>query len=88
MKQYVVTGAYVTVKTMTHQGPRILGLMAGAPVPVDAGDFWIQHHLDSNLIEEVPEPEPVKAEVKPEPEQPKAAAAPKAAGTHTAKQGG
>lgn len=55
--KYTVTGAYVTVKTMTDQGVRIVGLYAGAPVPADAGEAWVQHHLDNNLIEAVPAPE-------------------------------
>lgn len=56
MAKYIVTGAYVTVKTMTHQGPRILGLMAGAPVPDDAEPAWVKHHLETNLIVEVEDP--------------------------------
>lgn len=58
MAKYTVKGAYVTCKTMTTEGVRIVGLYAGAPVPGDAEDAWIKHHLDNNLIEAVPEPEP------------------------------
>lgn len=56
MTQYVVTGAYVTVKTMTNEGPRILGLFAGAPWPADATEDATRHHLAMGLIEAVPEP--------------------------------
>jgi hypothetical protein len=52
-----VTGAYVTVKTMTMQGPRIVGLFAGAPWPADAPEDSTKHHLSVKLIAEVPEPE-------------------------------
>lgn len=57
-KRYVITGAYVTVKTMTTQGPRIVGMYAGAPWPDDAEAAATQHHLDCGLIEEVPAPAP------------------------------
>jgi len=55
---YRVTGAYVTVKTETADGMRIIGLYAGAPVPADASDEWVKHHLSSGLIEEVASPAP------------------------------
>jgi hypothetical protein len=58
MAKYVVTGAYVTCKTMGRDGPVIVGLYAGAPVPADAEQSWIDHHLRVNLIEAVPEPAP------------------------------
>ena len=55
-KRYRVTGAYVTVKTNTTNGPMIVGLYEGAPVPADASDEWLAHHLEADppLIEEVP----------------------------------
>jgi hypothetical protein len=60
-KRYRVTGAYVTVKTDTTNGPMVVGLYEGAPVPADASEAWIAHHLANNLIEEVPQAE-AKAE--------------------------
>jgi len=47
---YVVTGEYVTVRTMTNDGPRIVGLYKGSAVPGDAADDWIAHHLENKLI--------------------------------------
>ncbi len=55
---YVVTGAYVTVKTVTPDGVRIVGRYAGAPVPPDASPEWITHHLDKGLIAKAPEGTP------------------------------
>lgn len=67
-KQYRVTGAYVTVKTATTHGPMIVGLYEGAPVPADAGQEWLDHHLANHLIEEVPQaPAAPKPEAKAEP---------------------
>jgi hypothetical protein len=62
-KRYRVTGAYVTVKTDTTNGPMVVGLYEGAPVPADASEQWIAHHLENHLIEEVPQ-----AQVASEPE--------------------
>lgn len=60
-KQYVVTGAYVTLKTSTPQGPRILGFYRGAPVPADVSQEQIDHHLNQGLIAEVADPAAVPA---------------------------
>jgi hypothetical protein len=54
-KKYVVTGQYVTFKTNTTSGPAVLGFYRGAPVPDDAEEAAIKHHLMMGLIEEVPE---------------------------------
>jgi hypothetical protein len=54
MARYRVTGAYVTVKTNTTNGPTVVGLYEGAPVPPDATPAWVEHHLANRLIEEVP----------------------------------
>lgn len=56
MAKYVVVAPYVTLKTMTHQGARILGFHAGAPVPDDVPPEMIKHHLDNKLIAEVADP--------------------------------
>jgi hypothetical protein len=53
-KSYVVTAAYVTVKTNTPDGPRIVGRYAGTPVPADAPPEWIAHHLHKHMIAEAP----------------------------------
>jgi hypothetical protein len=66
-KVYRVTGPYVTVRTMTENGPRIIGLYTGARVPDDAEQEWIGNHLRDGLIGEVgAEPPPVSAESVPE----------------------
>jgi hypothetical protein len=68
MAKYVVTAQLATFKTMTTEGPRVLHLMQGAPVPGDVTQESIDHHLSHDMIEALPEPEPVtvpaKAEVK------------------------
>lgn len=51
--EYTVTGKYVTARTMTTDGWRVVGLMEGARVPPDVDDDWIDHHLRKNLIAEV-----------------------------------
>lgn len=51
-KRYVVTGAYVTVKTMTVDGVKVIGLHRGAPVPADVDPAHLQHLLDHNLVGE------------------------------------
>ncbi len=64
-KRYVVTGAYVTAKTMTTEGVRIIGLHAGAPLPNDVPESDGQHLLDHELIAESdvqPKAEPAKAD--------------------------
>lgn len=52
-KQYTVTGAYVTVKTDTSEGPRLVGLYEGSPWPADASAEATAHHLEEGLITEV-----------------------------------
>jgi len=59
--RYVVKAAYVTVKTMTPDGPQMRGLYQGAVVPEDAAEHWIKGHLASKMIEAIPEPKPAKA---------------------------
>lgn len=65
-KRYVVTGAYVTVKTETTNGPMVVGLYEGAPVPADAGTAWVEHHLTNHLIAELPAPPASEPEAVPE----------------------
>lgn len=60
--RYVVKAAYVTVKTMTPDGPQMRGLYQGAVVPEDAAEHWIKGHLASKMIEEIPAPPEPKAE--------------------------
>jgi len=79
-KQYVVTGAYVTVKTETADGPRVVGLYAGAPWPADAPPEATKHHLENSLIEEVGAPAPAPAAAAKEEE--KEAKAPAQAASH------
>ena len=62
MAKYVVTGTYVQVRTMTREGPRIVGLNRDAPVPPDASADWIQGHLGCGLIAEVGESAEAPAE--------------------------
>jgi hypothetical protein len=67
--RYRVKAAYVTVKTMTPDGAQMRGLYSGAPVPEDAPERWIKGHLESKMIEAIPEPKPVAP-----PDPPKATA--------------
>ena len=59
-KHYVVTGAYVTVKTNTPDGVRIVGLYSGSPWPADAAEEATEHHLANGLIAEVGVPAKVE----------------------------
>ncbi len=52
VKEYVVTAPYVTVKTMTIQGVRVVGLMEGAPLPADVPERDLKHLLDQGLAHE------------------------------------
>lgn len=74
---YVVTGAYVTVKTGTERGPAFVGLYSGAPWPHDATADSGQHHLDNGLIAEIGKPAQVPV---PLPAAPPQAVDPEAAG--------
>jgi hypothetical protein len=65
MTNYVVTAPRVVVKTMTHDGPRMIGLFAGAPWPADADPAATQHHLDNDLIVAVEDPRAVNVDVPP-----------------------
>jgi hypothetical protein len=49
-KEYVVTGAYVTMNTITAQGLRILGYGPGAPVPAEVPSWQFDHLLSHGLI--------------------------------------
>jgi|SRR5258708_5934623 len=51
-KEYVVTGEYVTLKTMTTEGVRYVGLHRNAPVPADVPQEQVDHHLKMGLIHE------------------------------------
>ncbi|SRR6266581_1889937 len=51
-KKYVVTGKYVTVKTMTTEGIRVIGLYTGAPVPGDVPPDDLAHLLSIGLVHE------------------------------------
>lgn len=64
-KQYLVVAPYVTMTTMTAQGPRLLGFHTNAPVPPDVPEDQIKHHLEMGLIVEVADPAAVSAEVTP-----------------------
>jgi hypothetical protein len=57
-KQYQVTGAYVTTKTMTTQGMRVIGLHRGAPVPADIDPEHLKHLIAHELVGEVGQPQP------------------------------
>jgi hypothetical protein len=48
---YRVTAPLVYMKTGTAEGPRILGLNAGAPVPFDVPEAQLQHHISHGLVE-------------------------------------
>ncbi len=79
MTRYVVCAPYITLRTMTPEGPRILGFYDGQPVPEDVPKEQIEHHLGTRQIRAVEEPK--RAE--PEParaaqEAPAAASAPRA----------
>jgi len=49
-KRYVVTAPYVTLRTMTVEGNRMLGFQAGATVPDDVPEDSFDHHLSHGLI--------------------------------------
>src|SRR5260221_658993 len=51
-KEYVVTGEYVMLKTMTTDGLRYVGLYRNAPVPDDVPQEQVDHHLKMGLIHE------------------------------------
>lgn len=48
--RYVVTAPYITVVTGTQDGPKLIGLYTGAPVPADVSDESIKHHLGLGMI--------------------------------------
>lgn len=62
MAKYKVVAPYVTVRTATDQGPRVVGLYQGAILPDDVPEESIQHHLDNDMIVEVDEPARVEDE--------------------------
>ncbi len=49
-----VSGPYVTVKTSTTEGMRIIGLHRGAPLPLDVTPDAIEHLASHGLIESFP----------------------------------
>lgn len=61
MPKYVVTAPYVTVKTMTQEGPRVVGLYVNSPVPKDADPGWIERHIEAHMVMEVEDPTTVNA---------------------------
>lgn len=65
MGRYVVTAPYVTVKTMTLEGPRIVGLYVNAPVPRDVDQGWIDRHIEAGMVMEVVDPATVNASTSP-----------------------
>lgn len=91
-KQYSVTGEYVTFKTMTVSGMKVIGLYKGAPVPSDVPQESIDHHLNMGLIEEVPQAAEPKAKASDDDAKAKAEADAKAAHAasagHTGAKGG
>lgn len=52
--KYRVTGHYATVKTMTLNGPMVVGLLKGAMVPPGVEQSTIDHLLDVGLITPLP----------------------------------
>jgi hypothetical protein len=56
-KGYTVVGEYITVRTATADGYRIVGLYKGAPLPGDVSPEAVAHHLRQGLIAEVGEAE-------------------------------
>jgi hypothetical protein len=57
-KQYVVTGHIATFDTDAGQGRMRVTFYKGQRVPEDAPKDQVEHHLDVNLIAEVPGSEP------------------------------
>jgi hypothetical protein len=49
-----VSAPYVTVKTGTPQGMRIVGLFTGAPMPFDVPQDTLDHHIAMDLVAEYP----------------------------------
>lgn len=52
-KDHVVTGAYVTMATMTSDGYRVMGFMLGSPVPKDVSQEVLDHLVAHGLATEV-----------------------------------
>jgi hypothetical protein len=50
---YTVTGKYVTAKTMTTDGWRVVGLHEGAQLPPDVPEEDVAHLLRKGLVAEV-----------------------------------
>ena len=55
---YHVVGKYVTVKTMTSEGPRIIGLMEGSSLPGDIEPDSLAHLIRVGLVRRVGDPPP------------------------------
>jgi len=62
-KHYQVTAEYVTVKTMTVQGVRVVGLHKDAPVPADVPEEDLAHLIKMGLIHEIGWQPPTMAEM-------------------------
>lgn len=69
-QRYKVSGAYITCKTLTNDGPMIIGLYKDAWVPEDATGEWIEHHLKNDLIVPIAGTGPAVAASAPEPPKP------------------
>jgi hypothetical protein len=61
-QQFVVTGPYITVKTGTLEGVRVLGFYRDAPVPKDVNPEHLLHLLRHDLIGPTPVPAPTPLE--------------------------
>jgi hypothetical protein len=64
-QRYVVTAPYVTLKTATVDGIKIVGFYQYAPVPEDVDPEVIKRHLAAGSISKVgdePDPEPGAAQ--------------------------
>jgi hypothetical protein len=51
---YRVSAPYVTAKTMTQDGARIVGLHNGAPLPYDIPQDGLEHLIRQELVEPYP----------------------------------
>ena len=51
---YRVSAPYVTAKTMTQDGARIVGLYTGAPLPFDIPQDMLEHLVSMELAEPYP----------------------------------
>lgn len=52
-KRYMVVDEYITAKTATPDGTRLVGFYRGAVLPDDVPEETIKHHLLTEQIEEI-----------------------------------